>query len=117
MSYASISFSQNNLSNDDNDNTSQSAWLRDFSRLIGTINVTSQEVTSTLALLSASIANGNPLPPYLKPPAAYALSSKLEVLDKGVLSVEHIAEPGYSAFAVMQIASSVVLEDLGRLIE
>ena len=54
----------------------------------------------------------------MKPPTAYALSAKLEKLDSHILSVEeHISEPGYSAFAVMQIASSVVTEDLGRLIE
>ena len=45
------------------------------------------------------------------------MSQKLEELDPDILSVSHIAEPGYSAFAVMQIASSLVSDDLGKLIE
>ena len=63
------------------------------------------------------MTNGNPLPPYLKAPKAYQLSEKLEALDPDILSVTHITEPGYSAFAVIQIASSLVSDDLGKLIE
>ena len=92
-------------------------WLQDFARLIGKIDATSQDITSILSLLSSSVTNGNPLPPYLKPPPSYKLSQKLEELDADILSVSHIAEPGYSAFAVMQIASSLVSDELGKLIE
>ena len=63
------------------------------------------------------MTNGNPLPPYLKQPPAYKLSQRLEELDPDILSVSHIAEPGYSAFAVMQIASSIFSDDLGNFIE
>lgn len=84
---------------------------------MGSIATTSQEITSTLALLSNSVTNGTPLPPYLKAPKPYQLSQKLEKLDADILSISHIAEPGYSAFAVMQIASSLVGDDLGKLIE
>ena len=63
------------------------------------------------------MTNGNPLPPYLKPPRSYKLSQRLEEMDPNILSLSHIAEPGYSAFAVMQIASSLVSDDLGKLIE
>ena len=70
-----------------------------------------------LSLLSASVANGHPLPPYLKAPQPYKLTEKLEALDADILSISHIAEPGYAAFAVMQIASSLISDDLGKLVE
>ena len=68
-------------------------------------------------MLSAAVTNGNALPPYLRVPAAYQLSQKLEELDGDILSVAHIAEPGYSAFAIMQIASSLINDDWKNLIE
>ena len=97
------------------DNTQK--WAADFTRLIAAINPTSQALTSTLALLSGAIAQGSPLPPYLKVPDPYMLSARLKALDGGILGVEHVLEPGYAAFAVMQIASSLVKDDLADLIE
>ncbi len=92
-------------------------WATDFTRLIASINPTSQALTSTLALLSGAVAQGSPLPPYLKVPDPYMLSARLEALDGGILGTEHVLEPGYAAFAVMQIASSLVRDDLADLIE
>ncbi len=92
-------------------------WVNNLGRLIKSVNITSHEITSMLSLLSASVANGHPLPPYLKAPQAYKLTEKLEALDADILSISHIAEPGYAAFAVMQIASSLISDDLGKLIE
>ena len=42
---------------------------------------------------------------------------KLEKLDKGILDSRHVEEPGYSAYAVMQVASSLVTDDMKRLVE
>lgn len=95
----------------------KASWLQDFAALLGKLNATSQDITSLLALLSSSVTRGNPLPPYLKPPPPYKLSQRLEELNPDILSISHIAEPGYSAFAVMQIASSLIIYDLGKLIE
>ena len=114
---ALISFASKSFSHEQSSSPGQASWIQDFSRLVGSINATSQEITSILALLSAAVTNGNPLPPYLKAPKAYQLSQKLEALDPDILSVTHITEPGYSAFAVIQIASSLVSDDLGKLIE
>ena len=69
-----------------------------------------------LSLLSAAVTNGNPLPPYLAAPPAFRLSQRLEAMDADILSINHIAEPGYSAFAVMQVASSLISQDLEKLI-
>jgi hypothetical protein len=80
-------------------------------------NITTHQVTSLLSLLSASIRNGQSLPPYLRPPRPYGLSSKLEEMDADILSVRHIAEPGYAAFAVIQIASRCIIADLEKLLK
>ena len=42
--------------------------------------------------------NSSPLPPYLKAPTSYQLTGKLEKIDPTILSISHIAEPGYAAF-------------------
>lgn len=94
-----------------------STWTRDLSMLLDTISPSSHQITSVLALLSASVRSGSPLPPYLQLPQPFALSQRLEQLDKGILSAKHVEEPGYSAYAVMQVASSMVMDDLERLVE
>ena len=50
-------------------------------------------------------------------PEAYNLSRRLESLDKGILDARHVKEPGYSAYACLQVASSLITDDLARLIE
>ena len=112
-----ISYASNSFIHDPTTSPEKASWIQDFTRLVSSIDTTSQEITSALALLSSAVTNGNPLPPYLKPPQAYKLSARLEELDADILSINHIAEPGYSAFAVMQIASSLISDDLGKLIE
>lgn len=112
-----ITYASQHFSHDPAASPDKVSWLQDFSRLLGRLDATSQDITSILALLSSSVTNGNPLPPYLKAPPSYKLSQRLEELDANILSVSHIAEPGYSAFAVMQIASSLISDDLGKLID
>ena len=50
-------------------------------------------------------------------PEPYELNRKLETLDKGILDTRHVSEPGYSAYACLQVASSLITDDLVRLIE
>jgi hypothetical protein len=50
-------------------------------------------------------------------PEPYQLSRRLEQLDKGILDAKHVEEAGYSAFAVTQVASSLVTDDLRRLVQ
>ncbi|KAI9758725.1 MAG: hypothetical protein M4579_002900 [Chaenotheca gracillima] len=127
ISQATLSFEQKPSPNADTDtdfdpaSTSQtprtSTWISNLARLISSVDITSQEITSTLSMLSASVTSGRPLPPYLRPSPAYRLSEKLEELDRDILSVTHIAEPGYSAFAVMQVASSLIGNEMRQLTE
>jgi hypothetical protein len=69
-----------------------------------------------LSLLSASMANGQPLPPYMTAPQPYMLSRKLETLDPDILSLRHIDEPEYAIFAVFQVASRCILFELETLL-
>ena len=111
-----ISYASKNLCENPTEASTQKSWLRDLNRLVNSVNVTSHEITSTLALLSASVSTGSPLPPYLQPPQAFKLSEKLEAMDADILSVNHISEPGYASFAVMQTASSLISDDMRKLI-
>ncbi|MCJ1338840.1 hypothetical protein MMC09_004129 [Bachmanniomyces sp. S44760] len=91
-------------------------WLRDLGKVVSSVDVTSQEITSMLSLLSGSLTNGTPLPPYLRPPTPYQLSEHLEAIDKNILSVDHILEPGFAAFAVTQVAATLITDDLEKLV-
>ncbi|KAI9928419.1 hypothetical protein MW887_002463 [Aspergillus wentii] len=111
LGYASDSLLH--LGNDPDE--SDSAWIHDFKRLVASAKVTTHEVTSVLCLLSASITNRQPLPPYLKAPRPYSFSRRLEALDKDILSLRHIAEPGFAAFSVLQISTRCIVGDVDRL--
>ena len=45
------------------------------------------------------------------------LTERLEQIDKDILSIRHIAEPGYASFAVIQIGTKSLLDDLKKLLE
>ncbi|KAH8812045.1 hypothetical protein F5884DRAFT_820070 [Xylogone sp. PMI_703] len=98
-----------------NDIASRRAWINDFSAVVDSINPTSHQITSTLSLLSASVRQGSPLPPYMQIPKPYQLSQRLEELDKGILDAKHMMEPGYSTYAVLQVASSMLSDDLTKM--
>ena len=99
----------------DRDNL-DTAWLEDFKRLMASAYLTTHEITSLLALLSASISNSQPLPPYLKPPRPYGFIERLRELDKDILSLRHSNEPGYAAFSVLQVSTRCIIGDLEKLI-
>ncbi|KAE8154488.1 hypothetical protein BDV25DRAFT_126552 [Aspergillus avenaceus] len=96
---------------------SNSAWLHDFKKLVASAGVTTHEITSVLCLLSASITDRKPLPPYLKSPRPYSFSKRLEAMDKDILSLKHIAEPGFATFAVLQISTRCIGGDVERLMK
>lgn len=118
--YASKTFSSSpslHTPYNDNDPSKQSEWYTDFTKLITQTHVTSHQITSILALLSASIMNAQPLPPYLQVPGPDAFSERLKEVDKDILNICHAAEPGYAAFSVLHLASRCIVGDLERLIQ
>lgn len=78
---------------------------------------TTSTVTTLLSLLSASLSNGQPLPPGLVAPSPYGLAESLDQLDSELLSINHVAEPGYAAFAVIQIGLTSLIDDLQDLLD
>jgi len=124
MAYLSLmSFATKHICRDDRSHypnsrvETKSQWLRDLTRLIDSIEPNRHSITSTLSLLSASVTQGSALPPHIALPQPYDLSRRLEALDDGILDSRHVEEPGYSAYAVLQVASSLVVDDLCRLVE
>jgi hypothetical protein len=107
-SYSSLSFTE--------DSDEESEWLRDFRRFAGDINITSHDMTSCLCLVSASVSNSQPLPPYLKPPRPHDLGNRMEAIDPEILSVSHISQPCYAAFAVLEVASTLIAEEMGHVV-
>jgi hypothetical protein len=118
MSYATNSWSINGGAAYPNTQPeTRREWVEALNKLIDTINPTSHGITSVLSLLSASVTQGSALPPYIQLPEAYDLSRRLEALDKGILDARHVEEPGYSAYAVLQVCSSLLFDDLARLVD
>ncbi|RMZ71113.1 mfs transporter [Pyrenophora seminiperda CCB06] len=103
--------------NNNQDPLSSAQWFADFRRVISDAKVTSHEITSLLAMLSSSITNGCPLPPYLHAPPNAQLTEKLAMIDPEILSLRHISEPGYAAFAVMSISTRCITMDIERLLK
>lgn len=114
VSLASYSFSELREEKNHEDGLK---WLASFQKLVNQASVTSEQVTTVLSLMSASVNSGNALPPYLRVPEPWLLAQKLEEMNKDILSVKHIAEPGYASFAVVQIGTRFINDDLRELVE
>ncbi|KAL4913300.1 hypothetical protein BDW62DRAFT_166816 [Aspergillus aurantiobrunneus] len=112
-----LGYASDSLKHLGSDDKSDSAWLHDLKRLIASARITTHQVTSVLCLLSASLTNQQPLPPYLKTPKPYSFSKRLEQLDKDILSLRHIAEPGFATFSVLQISTRCIVGDVERLMK
>ena len=48
-------------------------------------------------------------------PEPFQFLKRLESMDRDILDIRHIAEPEYSAFAVMQIVSQGITSDIAEL--
>ena len=92
-------------------------WAEGFKRLISSARITTHDITSLLCLLSASITGRQALPPYLKAPKPYSFDRKLEEIDDEILSIRHIYEPGFAAFAVLQISARCIAGDVQQLLK
>lgn len=102
---------------DDDDETDQQTWFTDLRNAISSVQVSSHETTSLLTLISSSLTDGYPLPPYLQPPRPQYLTEQISALDPKILGLHHILEPGYAAFAVTQVAARLIDDDLKDLLD
>ena len=62
---------------------STSPWFRNLAGLLKELNPTSHDIVTTLVLLSASVTNGNALPPFVQAPAYFEVSRRLMAMDSG----------------------------------
>lgn len=98
------------------DISADGTWLKDFAQLISCLELTSHSVTSLLAILSSAISSGKSLPPHLKVAQRFHIGEMLSSLDSDILSTKHVCEPGYSAFAVIQVSTTMLSEVLADLL-
>ncbi|KAG9235949.1 hypothetical protein BJ875DRAFT_373159 [Amylocarpus encephaloides] len=115
IAYASNSF---------NTASASSTWLHTFTRQHRQTLTSSHALTTLFALLSASIKNGQALPPYLSVPTLPDLSNQATTIpgenegdDVGVLGLNNVNEEGYRAVVVIEVAQRAVSHGVGRIVE
>jgi hypothetical protein len=91
-------------------------WLRLLATAIDSTDFHSHNITSLLCHLSAAVSTGTALPPYLSPPEPFPLARKLRTLNSGLLDRKNARDPAFSAFASLEVLSSVVNQNLTQLI-
>lgn len=74
------------------------------------------KVTTLLALLSASLINGQALPPYLQAPTGFRISDELTSDGGTVLDLRNLNEPGFRAIAVIEVAQRYVVGSSQRIV-
>jgi hypothetical protein len=67
-------------------------------------------------MISAAISTGKPLPPFLNLEKVYHLGRLLDEHDVQILSTRNVCEPGYSVFAVMEVATRMLVDDMEGLL-
>ncbi len=115
ISYVTESFQE--LPSNTNKDPSSASWLKDFKELVASLQLSSQNVTTILSIISSAISGEKPLPPYIKAPDLVHLTTLLKKENDDILSIRHVCEPGYAAFAVMQVATTMLWDDLEGLLK
>ncbi|KXJ88899.1 hypothetical protein Micbo1qcDRAFT_214084 [Microdochium bolleyi] len=101
----------------------EGSWVRAIRRLLSSTNPTQDTIICTLVLLSNALDSGHALPPNLPLPKPYALTRMLEDMQdsdgnrKGLelLDARHMMDAGYAEFAVLQVCSTLICDDLAGL--
>lgn len=91
-------------------------WRRNLAQAITSTSFNSHITTSLLCHLSAAVTNGLALPPYLSPPASFALARELEAFDPGLMDNQNVNEPSFSAFASLEMLNATVSESLRKIV-
>ncbi|KAH9886131.1 hypothetical protein F4778DRAFT_774114 [Xylariomycetidae sp. FL2044] len=112
-----------------NSNTSRE-WVDALAVILADISPTQHSIICILTLLSNALQSGHSLPPHLDLPKPYELTRQLEDIDskrggestngkkfRGLLDARNMAQTGYAEFAVLQVCSSLVCDDLEGLVK
>jgi hypothetical protein len=95
---------------------SSSTWLSEFARSRPESDRKLHKIMSLLALLSASIRNNQALPPYLRTPEPFHLSDQIQGSDADILGLKNMNEPGFLAFAVIELAHTCLVDSVDRIV-
>jgi Fusaric acid resistance protein-like/Putative ER transporter, 6TM, N-terminal/Aromatic acid exporter family member 2 len=112
----SFSSSTDSITFSDESSQATTRWLKSLSTLFSSADFASHSIATLFALLASSVTNGQPLPPYLEPPQPYHLARQMHHMDPQLLSLCRADEPGFSAFAVIEVSCTMIAEGLGRLL-
>lgn len=99
------------------DETVESKWLQDLRRRSKETSIASQEMTSLLCLLAASVSNGQPVPPYLKSPRSFSPHRRMNAAGSQRLSPEHVREPCFAALSVVETCSALITEEVAKMVK
>ncbi|TGJ80791.1 hypothetical protein E0Z10_g7977 [Xylaria hypoxylon] len=125
--------------------TNSRAWRDALAVLLADISPTQHSIISTLTLLSNALQSGHSIPPHLTVPRPFELTRQLEAIcatiiaDDGnnsssssgastksdkrkhavhsLLDARNMTQAGYAEFAVLQVCSTLVCDDLEGLVE
>lgn len=92
-------------------------WIHQLTRAIGSSEFDSHITTSLLCHLAGAISNNSALPPYLSPPEHFPLARKLREINAHAMHIENIQDPTFSAFACMEVTTSLVSSRLKNLVK
>ncbi|KAI0165743.1 hypothetical protein GGR57DRAFT_448560 [Xylariaceae sp. FL1272] len=101
------------------------AWLDALEVLLADIHPTQQSIIGVLTLLSNALQSGHSLPPHLTLPRPYELTRQLEAIDaaarstraRGLLDAKNMTQAGYAEFAILQVCSALVCDDIEGLVK
>lgn len=111
ITYASEAFTAARL------NASSTKWLSQFAESRLESNRKSHELVTLLSLLSASLKNKQPLPPYLHSPGYFNMFEQAVGTDPNILGLENINEPGFRAFAVIEVAHVCMVDSVSGIVK
>ncbi|KAJ5885425.1 hypothetical protein N7495_009935 [Penicillium taxi] len=115
QSLEGLSAGKENASQETEDQDHWKEKLADIA--LKSVDFNSHKITSLLCHLSAAIANGQPLPPYLSTPDSFPLARQMKKIDDELLNIRHVADPEFSAFVALEVLRSVISFSLQDLLE
>ena len=77
----------------------------------------SHELVTLLSLLSASLKNKQPLPPFLAAPGYFNMFDQAVGTDPNILGLDNINEPGFRAFAVIEVAHVCMVDSVNSIVK
>ena len=75
------------------------------------------QLVTLLSLLSASLKNKQPLPSYLNVPEYYNMFDQAVGTDSTLLGLENVNEPGFRAFAVIEVAHVCMVDSVTDIVK